>query len=216
MELPNSYTLKPNAIPDYFDALLNAQAPQRFSQKFLENLEFKSTNDRLFIGILRDLGFIDGDGVPTERYYRYLDRSQSQKVLAEGIREAFSGLFAVHTRAHELSADDVYNKLRTLYAGQKSDETIRRIASTFTALCAIADFAHAMEAAPDASASQPAEEKPAQQQNPASDGGGSLPRVTRPLSLESLQYHINIVLPETRDQAVFDAIFKSMADHLRR
>jgi hypothetical protein len=29
-----------------------------------------------------------------------------------------------------------------------------------------------------------------------------------------LQYHINIVLPETRDQAVFDAIFKALRDHL--
>jgi hypothetical protein len=32
--------------------------------------------------------------------------------------------------------------------------------------------------------------------------------------VSGLQYHINIVLPDTRDQAVFDAIFKSMRDHL--
>ena len=34
------------------------------------------------------------------------------------------------------------------------------------------------------------------------------------LGLDSLQYHINIVLPDTRDQAVYDAIFKSLRDHL--
>ena len=34
------------------------------------------------------------------------------------------------------------------------------------------------------------------------------------LDLDSLQYHINIVLPDTRDQAVYDAIFKSLRDHL--
>jgi hypothetical protein len=32
--------------------------------------------------------------------------------------------------------------------------------------------------------------------------------------LSGLQYHINIVLPETRDQAVFDAIFKALREHL--
>jgi hypothetical protein len=36
------------------------------------------------------------------------------------------------------------------------------------------------------------------------------------VSLDSLQYHINIVLPESRDQAVYDAIFKSLRDHLGR
>ena len=36
------------------------------------------------------------------------------------------------------------------------------------------------------------------------------------LSMDALQYHINIVLPESRDQAVYDAIFKSLRDHLGR
>lgn len=68
MALPNSYTLKPNAIPGYFDAILDAQAPERFSIKFLENLGFTSTNDRLLIGILKDIGFLNADAVPQQRY----------------------------------------------------------------------------------------------------------------------------------------------------
>ena len=56
MALPNSYTQKPNAIPAYFDAILNAQAPERFTIRFLETLGFASTNDRLFVSILKELG----------------------------------------------------------------------------------------------------------------------------------------------------------------
>ena len=37
---------------------------------------------------------------------------------------------------------------------------------------------------------------------------------TGSLDLGALQYHINIVLPDSRDQAVYDAIFKSLRDHL--
>src|SRR5438477_9642006 len=121
MALPDSYTLKPGSIPAYFEALLNAEAPERFTTRFLESLEFKSTNDRLFINVLKDLGFIDTDGVPTNRYYEFLDRSQSARVVADGVREAFSDLFAVNKNAQELSADDVKNKLRTLYKGAKKD-----------------------------------------------------------------------------------------------
>ena len=36
MALPDSYTLKPNAIPAYFDAILDAHPPERFSVKFLK------------------------------------------------------------------------------------------------------------------------------------------------------------------------------------
>ena len=86
MSLPDSYTLKPNSIPPYFDTI-DAQPPERFSIKFLENLGFTSTNDRSFLGILKDLGFLNTDGVPQQRYYDYMDRSRSKYVLAEGIRE---------------------------------------------------------------------------------------------------------------------------------
>ena len=34
------------------------------------------------------------------------------------------------------------------------------------------------------------------------------------ITVSGLQYHINIVLPDTRDQAVYDAIFKSLREHL--
>jgi hypothetical protein len=50
-----------------------AQAPQRFTQKFLENLGFPNTNDRAVINILKALGFLDDTGVPIKRYHQYLD-----------------------------------------------------------------------------------------------------------------------------------------------
>jgi hypothetical protein len=103
MPLPDGYTLKPGSIPAYFDAMLQAGAPERFSVKFLEGLEFKSTNDRTLIGILKDLGFLDTDAAPTKRYFEFLDKAQSRKVLSAGIREAFSELFALSrfaTRNH--------------------------------------------------------------------------------------------------------------------
>ena len=134
MALPDSYTLKPNAVPAYFDAIVDAQPPERFSVKFIENLGFTSTNDRLFIGILKDLGFLNRDGAPQPRYFDFLDRSRSKQVLAEGIREAFADLFAINTRANELGVGEIKNKLRTQYAGKKTNLVISNITNTFRAL----------------------------------------------------------------------------------
>jgi|WetSurMetagenome_2_1015567.scaffolds.fasta_scaffold124122_1 hypothetical protein len=208
MGLPDSYTQKPNAIPSYFDAIQNAEPPQRFSIKFLENLEFKSTNDRTFISILKDLGFLDIDGVPTERYFRYLDKTESAKVLAEGIRDAFTDLFAVNKEAHKLTTDEVKNKLRTLYAGGKKDSAITSIAKTFSALCEIADF----ESQPFQKKITPPEEK-TEIKDKHEDKKTKID-LDKKIKIEGLQYHINIVLPESRDQAVYDAIFKSLTEHL--
>lgn len=212
MALPDSYTLKPNAVPAYFDAILDAQPPERFSIKFLEKLGFTSTNDRLFVGILKDLGLLNRDGTPQPRYFQFMDRTQSKVVLAEGIREAFADLFAINTKANEFKVDEVKNKLRTLYAGKKSDLVINNIASTFQALCAYADFsqqpAAKVEQKEETSKAEIQERKvpPKAASDSFSDGGK--------IKVGGLQYHINIVLPDTRDQAVYDAIFKSLREHL--
>ena len=215
MALPDSYTVKFSAIPAYFDAILDAQPPERFSLKFLENLGFTSTNDRLFIGVLKDLGFLNRDGAPEKRYFDFLDRSQSKRVLAEALKEGYSDLFAINIRANEFTAEDAKNKLRTLYAGKKTDLVIDRIARTFHALCEYADFS-----APATSRSNetpvPTEETTRKGPEPAMprDGLDAEPSLPSKIKVGGLQYHINVVLPETRDQAVYDAIFRSLREHL--
>jgi hypothetical protein len=143
--LSESYTQKPGSIPEYFQAMLDAQPPDRYSVKFLENLGFKSTNDRLFIGILKDLGFLNRDGAAQQRYFEFLDRTKSRAVVAAGVKDAFSDLFALNIRANDMSVDDVKNKLRTLFAGKKTELTIDRIAKTFKALADYGDFVAAEE-----------------------------------------------------------------------
>jgi hypothetical protein len=213
MALPDSYTLKPGAIPAYFDAILQAEAPERFSTKFLEGLEFKSTNDRSLIGILKDLRFLDTDAVPTKVYYEFLDRAQSKRILASAIRTAYAELFTLNKDAQKFTAADAKNKLRTLYAGSKKDSLITLIARTFTALCEYADFSIA-PAAPAAEESKDKTGEPSKPAVPTTHDPKSSPHAHKSLALGSLQYHINIVLPESRDQAVYDAIFKSLRDHL--
>lgn len=211
MALPTSYTMKPGSIPAYFDAILDAQPPERFSLKFLENLGFTSTNDRLFIGILKDLGFLNADGVPQQRYFDFMDRTQSRTVVADGIRDAFSDLFAINTKANTLTATDAKNKLRTLYAGKKTDNVIDRVAKTFAALCEYADFS--TQSTPPKTAKTEEPDKPKSPTEPKKPASG-IDAVSQAITLDALQYHINIVLPESRDQAVYDAIFRSLREHL--
>lgn len=121
-------------------AIRNAQAPERFTQKFLEELGFTSTNDRLFIPVLKALGFLDNTGVPQQRYFDYLDETESKVVLAQGIREAYEDLFRVKKDAQKLPKDQLQSKLRSLTQGQLSDGVLDNMARTFLELVKFADF----------------------------------------------------------------------------
>lgn len=211
MALTNSYLVTTKNLAAFLNAIRSAKAPDHFTNRFLVQLEFKSTNDRLFIGVLKGLGFLDDAGAPTKRYFEYLDQSQSGRILAEAIQEAYEDLFQVNTKAQELSQIDIKNKLRTLTAGQKSGAVIDKMAATFKALCAQADW----------TISRPAErervnpiEGPVVGSNEHQEAPDAMVKRERGHVHPTLQYNIQIVLPESRDPAVYDALFRSLREHL--
>lgn len=93
MALPKAYLTTTKNLTTILHAIQSAQAPTAFTGRFLEGLGFSSSNDRFIIGVLKSLGFLDSDGKPQDRYFRYLDQTQGGSVLAEGIREAYADLF---------------------------------------------------------------------------------------------------------------------------
>lgn len=218
MALPTAYLVTTKNLEAFLNAIKTAKAPERINNKFLANLDFTSSNDRLLIGILKALGFADDSGVPTKRYFDFLDQSRSGAILAEAIREAYSDLFAINTKAEGLSGDDVKNKFRTLTQGQNSDHVLGLMAKTFKALTELADWEapsadleekkeeEQKNGAPKKGVEEQSEETPVRKERRLSG--------TDQLSLRELHYNIQIVLPETRDIAVFDAIFESLRKHL--
>jgi uncharacterized protein with ATP-grasp and redox domains len=90
--------------------------------------------------VLKALGFVDENGVPKKRYHEYLDRTQSDAVLAAGIRDAYADLFRINKNVHLMSTNDVKNKMKTLSEGQFTDRVLQQMAGTFTILAKHADF----------------------------------------------------------------------------
>ena len=206
MALPKSYLTTVKNLSGIFSAIRSAQAPQKFTIKFLESLEFKSQADRLIVGVLKSLGFLEGDGKPKERYYRYLDQSQSEVILADGIREAYADLFQVKVTANSLSKKDVINKFKTLSQGQYSESVLIKMAMTFTSLCKLADF----KTKPSVETVPPSEHAEIEEVQPAVP----TPSAGVSYKLGGLHYNIQIILPESRDPKVYDVLFRSLKEHL--
>lgn len=206
MSLTSSYLTSTKNFEGIMNSILGARAPERFTNKFLEDLGYKSSNDRLITGVLKALGLLGETGEPTQRYYDFLDQTQSKKIIAIGIQEAYEDLFNLNKDAQNLSQDEVKNKLKTLTQGQKGDRVIESMAKTFKTLCDYADWTDLTtpSVAPTIKSSvvsDNAEEKKVLN--------------TQPQSKEmNLHYNIQIHLPETTNMAVYDAIFQSLKKHL--
>jgi Family of unknown function (DUF5343) len=201
MALPTSYLTSFKNVRSIMEAIQDAEAPQKFNRKFLEDLGFKGSADRLIINVLKALGFLSPDGSPTDRYIRYLDQTEAPKVMAEGLRSAYADLFALKRDAQTLSRAELKSKIKSLRHGKGSDLVIGNMASTFIGFAKLADWA---ESAPEKSGDEEGEPAPLPSAN--DDGGG--------VSIAGLSYAIHLQLPESRDQAVYDALFKSLKSHL--
>ncbi len=210
MALPEQYLVTTKNLDGFLNSLLNAKAPAKFTNKFLEQLEFKSTNDRLLIGVLKSLGFIDSNGIPQDRYFKFLDLSQSKQVLAEAIKEAYADLFTVNVKANEMSTPDVKNKMKTLTQGGKSDAVLNRMSNTFTTLCKYADFSK--QSIKDVVAVK--QQEHATEEMPLQNEHKMTHELINKKITTEMHYNIQIHLPETRDITVYDAIFKSLKEHL--
>jgi hypothetical protein len=208
MALPKSYLTSSKNLKPIFEAIQAAQAPDKFTLGFLETLDFKSSSDRLIIGVLKSLGFLDGDGKPTDRYFRFLDQTQSGAVLAEGIRDAYSDLFQVNKNAQKLSRSDLINKMKTLSQGQLSESVLEKLAMTFFELSKLADFSVLDATAPPVPDEEDRVKDEGREREPSS--GLELKNT----QLGGLHYNVQIILPETRDTKVYDALFRSLREHL--
>lgn len=209
MALPTSYmTGNYSKIPQYFESILNAQAPEKFTVKFLKDLGFTSSTDIQFINVLKSLGFLDDSGVPTEFYYQLYDRSISKSLIAQGIRRSYADLFALNMNAQNMTREELKGKFKTITAGQKTDSTINQMVSTFMNLCQYADWTESPTAAetPAATIRDPEVDL----KKPEADESGIHTMGRR----FDLNYNIHIHLPATRDPAVYDALFSSLARHI--
>jgi hypothetical protein len=211
MALTTAYLQTTKNLQSIINSLVGAKSPDRFTNKFLEDLGFKSTNDRLYIGVFKALGLIDENGVPTSRYHQFLDQSETAKVLAVGIQEAYDELFALKKDAQNLSIDEIKGKFKTLTQGSKSENIILLMANTFKALCDAADWSDTTQSRMvPAKDSDKTKEKTTSFKEPNAEKSDCI----KPLDL-NLRYDIHVHLPETTNMDVYDAIFQSLKKHLQ-
>lgn len=202
MGLPTTYTQETKVLSDFFGKLRDAQAPEKFTLQMIKDFGYQSNNHRAFLPILKAIGFLTADGSPTTRYHNYRNHSMSKSVMGEALKEAFSDIFLI--KAKPTSADKalIEGKFKSFH--NVSDTVAGLMTKTFYALLDLAELSNSE--APKQEAKEIITKSDEDIIQSVVKGKSNSPI--------GLHYNIQIHLPATKDVEVYNAIFKSLKDHL--
>ena len=192
-------------LREVFGKIRELGVPRKVDREWLRSIGYGSSADQTILPVIRFLGFIDPSGTPTERWHAYRDRSQSGAVLAQAIRDSYRDLYETYPDAHRQD-NEVLENFFHAKTGQ-SERITSMVLATYRALCEIADF----DSLPMAMA-----ERPGFPSGPvASDVTSSAAERSRQAG-QALVVNLNIqlTLPETTDDSVYERIFSAMKRHL--
>ena len=113
--LISRYMTSVKNLAPIFRKIVEGAAPGKFTIGHLKGLGFLSSNDVGVLALLKDLGFLTADGVPTARYHAFRDRSQSARVLGEAVREAYGDLFLINEQLSERDKVAIEGKFKQVH-----------------------------------------------------------------------------------------------------
>lgn len=201
--LTSRYMTSVKNLPAILQKVVDGAAPSKFTNAHLKGIGFKSSNDLGVIPLLKDLGFLTPDGTPTKQYLDYRDKSKSKQVLGEAVRQAYEDLFHINEHLTESDRAAIIGRFKS--AHNVTDSVAERQAMTFLALLKLADVSISSKPRPKPQEGTEEKKKPEEIQ-------GAKPQP--PTAFSGLRYNIEIHLPATKDVEVYNAIFKSLKEHL--
>lgn len=206
------YSTSVGTLEKLLEKIKSASVPDRFTQDFVNTkLAMKGGTANSCIPILKKMGLVGSDGSPTELYREFRNPKKSRTALGKAFKRLYERLYEMNEYIHDADDGDVLGLIVECTGSEKNAAATKYTLSTFNMLRKHADFENEEEDVDPVESSGPIPQNFEQQltniplpnsnTNPAQKG-------------INLSYTINLNLPATKDIEVFNAIFKSLKQHL--
>lgn len=196
-----SYTVKPSSLKAFLERVKSKEleVPEKVTQKYLEQIGYKTKNDRRIIPILESINFVEASGVPTDKF-RDFRTDVSGQVMADSLKKAYADLFKTYANPLEKSKA----VLEDFFAKAKPSVKIQVLGlyvDTFKTLCEFADFGAEPYKKTEGEVETEEKVKKKPPMSPAPEGF-------------AINLNIQITLPVTDDAKVYENIFKALKEHI--
>lgn len=198
------------------EKIKTASVPEKFSQDYVSTkLQLKGGSGRALIPFIKKMGLVASDGTPTDRYREFRNPAKSGVAIAKAMRELYETLFEMNEYVYELDNNKLKSIIIEATGAEANSTVVQKTLSTFCALKKIASF--------DTNENNSSGESNGKStENAMSQNTSPVPPMQQisykqpPSKSEgiNLSYTINLNLPATTDIEVFNAIFKSLKQHL--
>ncbi|NKJ74584.1 hypothetical protein GFL38_20395 [Rhizobium leguminosarum bv. viciae] len=199
------YLPTPGSIRTGLERIRDAATPDRVTIDFIQTkLAIKGGTGASIAAFLKKIGLVNSDASPSELYKRFRNTQTSGESIAEAMRIGYRELFDINEYCYALNDKDLLSLVCQATGSAADSQTAKLTVATFKNLKAFADFdakSKAVDAVPEEAALPAVPAYRASTNNQDSLG-------------LNLSYTINLNLPATSDQAVFNAIFRSLREHL--
>lgn len=200
------YLTASGTLQKVLDRLIEAQRPDKFNYDFLENvLKLTGGGARATITILKKAGFLSSDATPTDLYGRFRTTGGRGVAALQGLRNAFPEIFRRSEYAHTVDENKLKDIVVEITGLKANDPVVTAIRKTFGVLRSF--VGPNVESVTAVDLTEPDEPIPNRPHVVPSAGDRDRGDIR-------LAYNINIVLPETSDLTVLNAIFKSIKENL--
>jgi len=199
------YTTAPGVLKKALEQIIPAERPDKFSSNYMETiLKLTGGAARAVPPFLKKMQFIGPDGAPTLLYSKFKTDGGRAQAAYDGLKNAFGELFRRNEFIHKADENSVKDTIVEITGLKKTDQIVRLMYSSFEA---VRSFINGDVSASESKIELDADT--AKNHNRSEQSSNSEIRL-------GLSYQINIVLPETENVAVFNAIFKSLRENLLR
>ncbi|WP_155908406.1 DUF5343 domain-containing protein [Asticcacaulis sp. YBE204] len=200
------YVMAPGVLKKALELIIPAERPDKFSANYMETiLKLTGGAARAVPPIFKKMQFIGSDGAPTILYSKFKTDGGRSQAAYDGLKNAFSELFRRNEYIYKADENAVKDVIVEITGLKKTDPIVRLMYGSFDA---VRGFING-----EISSSGELGKLDA---DTASDEEKAVSiRSTNSVEV-GLSYQINIILPETENISVFNAIFKSLRDNLLR
>ncbi|MDP1645489.1 MAG: DUF5343 domain-containing protein [Thiobacillus sp.] len=208
MPISLPYLAAPGSIKTALEKIKAAATPDRVTRDFVSTkLQIKGGTGAAILPFLKKIGFVASDGSPTDLYKRFRNHATAGAAVAEAIKLGYRELEQANEYFFDLNDRDLLALIVQVTGAEADSQTAKLTLSTLKAIKGFAKFdaETAVEEVETNGASR-VEVRPVQREGLSEIQTGRLGL--------NLSYTINLNLPATSDQAVFNAIFRSLKEHL--
>ncbi|HET6432831.1 DUF5343 domain-containing protein [Dyella sp.] len=198
------YTTSHGVLKRVMEKIPHSEKPSVFNTDFLATvMEASGGAARPVPPILKAVGFLNQSGTPTELYSQFQTENGRAGAAVQALKNGFAEVFRRNQYAHRADEPTLTDIIVAVTGLPKRDPVVRYILNTFQVF---QDFGKGFRE------DQTSTDKEVDQKN--LEISSTTSAVGPPMKHMQLAYNINVILPETTNVEVYNAIFRSLKANL--